>query len=347
MKVDKILRTALEYGASDIYLTSGTKPTLRINGALTQINEHPDLTAQMAEEYIFEMMTDRQREEFLKEKELDFSIEISGVARFRANAFEQRKGKGIALRLIPSKIQTMDELGLSSALKKIPHSHNGLVLITGPTGSGKSTTLSSMVQEINTHYAKHIITVEDPIEFVYTNNLSIIEQREVGTHTQSFKRALRSALREDPDVILVGEMRDLETIELALTAAETGHLVLGTLHTSGAAKSIDRIIDVFPSSQQNQIRLQLADQLRAIVWQSLLVRRDGKGRVGAFEIMFNVPAVANLIRSKKSYQIQTAIETNMGVGMQTMKKSVLGLLEQGLITDEEAQAHIPEEIEMA
>ncbi|MEK7528544.1 MAG: type IV pilus twitching motility protein PilT [Patescibacteria group bacterium] len=347
MQIDKILRTAMEYNASDVYVTSGTKPTLRINGNILPIAEHAELTNETASAYINEMMNDEQKKKFAENWDIDFSIEIAGVARFRVNVFIQRKGIGAALRVIPSKIRSMEELKLPQALRKIPNLQNGLVLITGPTGAGKSTTLAAIVAEINSQQAKHIITIEDPIEFVHANNRSIIEQRELTTHTKDFKSALRAALREDTDVILVGEMRDLDTIELALTAAETGHLVLSTLHTSGAAKSIDRIIDVFPSGQQSQIRSMLAENLRMIVWQSLLTKRDNSGLLGAYEILVNNHAVANLIRTSKTFQIQSAMETGASEGMQTMKKCVMTMLEQGLITDEEAQANIPDETDLS
>lgn len=343
MKLDRIFRTALEYKASDIYITTGVKPVLRIHGDLVRVEEHLDLTAQAVEEYLFETMNEEQKKEFLTKKDIDFSLEIPGVSRFRVNCFMTRKGMGGVFRVIPSVIQSMADLGLPDQLKKIPHFENGLVLVTGPTGSGKSTTLAAIVDEINNYYTSHIITVEDPIEFVHENKKSVVDQREVQTHTESFGSALRASLREDPDVILVGELRDLETISLAITAAETGHLVLGTLHTSGSSKTIDRLVDAFPADQQNQIRLQLSEGLKAIVWQKLLKRKDGKGRVGAFEILFSNHAVANMIRDKKTYQLISVLETGMQEGMQTMKQAVLSLLERGLISEEEAKGNLPEE----
>jgi twitching motility protein PilT len=259
--------------------------------------------------------------------------------------FVQRKGIGACFRVIPTNVHTLAELGLPDKLKEISLSENGLVLVTGPTGSGKSTTLAAMVNEVNVSSApSHIITIEDPIEYLHENNKSVIDQREVGTHTLSFQNALRSALREDPDVILVGEMRDLETIALALTAAETGHLVFATLHTNGAAASIDRIIDAFPTNQQNQIRMQLAASLRAVIWQTLLKTKDGNGRVAGLEIMINNSAVANMIRKNKTHQLNSAIETGFKEGMQTMKKSITELLEGGIIDEETAQNAMPEEI---
>lgn len=346
MKLDKIFRTALEYKASDIYITTGCKPILRIHGELVPIQEHAELTPDATQEYLFDVMTETQREKFQKQRDLDFSIEVTGVARFRVNTFFQRKGMGGVFRLIPSKVQTMEELGLPSQLKKVLNFPNGLVLVTGPTGSGKSTTLAAVVNEINTHYGEHIITVEDPIEFVHENKKSVVEQREIGAHTESFQSSLRAALREDPDVILVGEMRDLETIALAITAAETGHLVLATLHTSGAAETIDRMVDVFPTAQQNQVRTQLAESLQAVIWQMLLKRADGNGRVSAFEILFSNSAVANMIRQSKTYQLSSVLETGSQEGMQTMKQAIMDLLEKGLISEEEAKDNLPAELEI-
>lgn len=345
MQLDKIFRTAVQYKASDIYITSGSKPVLRINGDLILIEEHPVFTKKIAEEYLLEIMNEEQRKFFATNLELDFSLDIPSIARFRVNIFVQRKGIAAAFRLIPETVATLDELGLPEILKQIAGQNNGLVIVTGPTGSGKSTTQAAMVNEVNETDARHIITIEDPIEFVHENKKCIIEQREVKTHTLSFQKALRSALREDPDVILVGEMRDLETIALAITAAETGHLVFATLHTSGAAKSIDRIIDVFPFEQQNQIRSQLADSLTAVVWQNLIKTKDGKGRIAPLEIMINNSAIANMIRKAKTHQINSAIETGFKEGMQTMKKAVSDLLDADLISEETALECIPEEIE--
>lgn len=345
MLLDKIFRTALEYKASDVYITTGSKPILRINGDLIAIEEHPVLTKKMAEDYLLEIMTEEQKAFFAKNLELDFSLDIPSICRFRVNVFVQRKGMAACFRLIPETVYSIDELGLPETLKQLTNSENGLIIITGPTGSGKSTTQSAVLNEINLNEAQHIITIEDPIEFVHQNKKSIIEQREVKSHTLSFGKALRSALREDPDVILVGEMRDLETISLALTAAETGHLVLGTLHTSGAAKSVDRIIDAFPSDQQNQIRAQLSESLKAVIWQNLLKTKDGKGRIAALEIMINNSAIANMIRKAKTHQINSAIETGFKEGMQTMKKALTDLLEAELITEEEALKAMPTEFE--
>jgi twitching motility protein PilT len=342
MKLEHLLREAVERKASDIYITTGTKPVFRISGDLIVADKEEELTAHKAEEYLFDIMTEAQREEFKQKMDIDFAIELP-EARFRVNVFFQRKGIGGIFRLIPSKIITMKELGVPETFEKIPKFPNGLVLVTGPTGSGKSTTLASIIEEINVHTDAHIITIEDPIEFVYENKKSVVDQREVGTHTGSFQNALRAALREDPDVILVGEMRDLETIALAITAAETGHLVLATLHTSGAAKTIDRIINVFPGERQNQIRSELSEVIRAVIWQELLKRSDGKGRVAAYEILFANAAVANLIRSNKSYQIPGVIETSAKEGMQSMEQSLASLIKQGIVTREEAGDHFPQE----
>lgn len=343
MKLDKIFRTALQYKASDIYITTGSKPVLRINGDLILIEEHPVLTKKMAEEYLLDTMTEEQKQYFAKNLDLDFSLEIPSISRFRVNMFVQKKGMAGVFRLIPEVVYTLDELGLPEVLKKISRGRNGLVIVTGPTGSGKSTTMAAMINEVNEHSGQHIITIEDPIEFVHQNKKSIIEQREVKTHTQSFQKALRAALREDPDVILVGEMRDLETIQLAITAAETGHLVFATMHTSGASKSIDRMIDAFPFEQQNQVRSQLAETLNSVIWQTLLKTKDGKGRIAPLEIMINNSAIANMIRKSKTHQINSAIETGFKEGMQTMKRAVTDLYEADLISEEDAYHAIPEE----
>ena len=345
MQLDKIFRTALQYKASDVYITTGSKPVLRINGDLVFIEEHPVLTKKLAEEYILETMTEEQKNYFAKDLDLDFSLDLPSICRFRVNVAVQRKGIAPFFRLIPEVVYSLDELGLPETLKQICNFNNGLVVVTGPTGSGKSTTQAAMINEINVNDAQHIITVEDPIEFVHENKKSIVDQREVKSHTLSFAKALRASLREDPDVVLIGEMRDLETIALAITAAETGHLVFGTLHTSGAAKSVDRIIDAFPFEQQNQIRAQLSESLRAVVWQQLLKTRDGKGRIAPLEILINNSGVANMIRKAKTHQIDSAIETGFKEGMQTMKKAVTDLLDADLISEEEAEKAIPPEFE--
>lgn len=344
MKLDKIFRTAVEYKASDIYITSGSRPVLRVNGEITIIEDHPVITPDMAKEFIFETMDADQQNKIIKDMDLDFALNIPEVARFRVNAFWQRNGMAAIFRLVPAKIRTMEELGLPQQLKKILQYQNGLVLVTGPTGCGKTTTLASLINELNITQKQHIITVEDPIEFLHDNKSSIIDQREVGVHTTSFGRALKATMREDPDVILVGELRDLETIALAITAAETGHLVFGTLHTSGTSKTVDRVIDAFPPEQQNQIRSQFSESLRCIIWQTLIKRKDGRGRVAAYEILFNNNAVANMIRQNKTYQLPSVLETGMAEGMQTMKRSLMGLLEQGIISDETVKENWTEEL---
>lgn len=345
MFLDKIFRTAAQYKASDVYITSGNKPVLRINGDLIVIEEHPAFTKKMAEDYILEILTAEQKEYFAKNLDMDFSLDIPSIARFRVNIAVQKNGIAAYFRLIPENVFSLDELGLPSTLRSIVQYKNGLVIVTGPTGSGKSTTQAALINEINQNEASHIITVEDPIEFVHQNKKSVIDQREVKSHTLSFERALRASLREDPDVVLIGEMRDLETMKMAITAAETGHLVIATLHTSGAAKSIDRIIDAFPFEQQNQIRAQLSESLRAVVWQNLLKTADGKGRIAALEIMINNNAIANMIRKNKTHQIDSAIETGFKEGMQTMKKALTDLMEADLISEEEALKYMPAEFE--
>lgn len=345
IQLEKIFRTAVQYKASDIYISTGSKPILRINGDLVNIEEHGVLSKKMAEDYLLEIMNEEQKKVFAQNLDLDFGIDIENIARFRVNMFVHRKGISAVFRLIPETVFSLDELGLPEQLKKVTAFKNGIVIVTGPTGSGKSTTMAALLNEINLTDAQHIITVEDPIEFVHANKKSIFEQREVKTHTKSFPNALKAVLREDPDVVYIGEMRDLETISLAITAAETGQLVFATLHTSGASKSVDRIIDAFPFEQQNQIRAQVSESLRAVIWQNLLKTKDGKGRIAALEILFNNNAIANMVRKAKTHQINSAIETGFKEGMQTMKKSVTDLLEADLISEEEAMANIPEELE--
>jgi twitching motility protein PilT len=342
MQIEKILATAVKYQASDIYISVGIKPTLRIHGDLVPIAEHPILNKTIAEEYLLEIMSDAQRKEFAESFDLDFALEIAGLARFRVNLFIQNKGIGAVFRYIPSETKTLDDLNLPTQLKKIAEYKQGIVLVTGPTGQGKSTTLAALIDEINRTRQCNIITIEDPIEFIHSNKSSIIHQREVGTHTKSFKAALRGALRESTDVILIGEMRDPETISLALTAAETGHLVVSTLHTSGAAKSIDRVIDSFPSDQQNQARIQLSESIRAIVWQQLIKGAAGNSRVAALEIMFANNAISNLIRKNKTYQISSVLETSLKDGMQTMKYAIEQLQNQGFINQKTALEYLHE-----
>lgn len=348
--IRKLLRTAIQYKASDLYLTTGSKPILRINGELILVEQHPILDKKVAEAYLLEVMNDSLKEKLRQESDLDFSIEAEGIARFRVNIFVQRKGIGGIFRVIPEKPLSIEDLKLPSKLKEIANLKQGLVLLTGPTGCGKSTTLAALIKEINDTQKKHIITIEDPIEFIHENNQSIIEQREIGNHTSSFQRALRAALREDPDVILVGEMRDLETISLAITAAETGHLVLATLHTSGAAKAVDRMIDVFPPNQQEQIRTQLSETLAAILWQNLLPSQvamvNGSQQVAALEILISNPAVRNLVRKGHTHQLNSVIETHRKEGMQTMRQALETLQMNNIISSEVYAEYLPKEIEL-
>lgn len=309
---------------------------VRIHGSMTRINA-PDLTAEQTQSMLYDIMNDKQRKIFEAKNELDFSVELGETARFRVNVFRQRKGMGAVFRVIPTQIKTLQQLGMPDVLKEICKREKGLVVVTGPTGSGKSTTLAAMVNYINENKEGHIITIEDPIEFIHPCKKCLINQREVGPHTDSFTNALRASLREDPDIILVGEMRDLETIKLALTAAETGHLVFGTLHTSSAPKTIDRIIDVFPPEQQAQIRAMLSESLQAIVTQTLCKKKGG-GRVAALEILLGSSAIRNLIRENKIHQIPSMIQTSKAAGMQTMEDSIMELFNLGRITRETAIA---------
>ena len=341
-QVDKILRTAVQYGASDVFLSCESKPALRINGELVSIDQHEVIDEMVFEEYLDFLTNEEQKKIFKEKQDIDFSINVEELGRFRVNLFMQRKGPSAVLRPIPHVIKSLDELKLPEQLKKITQFQSGLVLLTGPTGSGKSTTLAAMINEINVNRAKHIITVEDPIEFVHENKMSLIEQREVKTHTEGFGTSLRAALRESPDVILVGEMRDLETIALAVTAAETGHLVFGTLHTSGSPNTIDRIIDVFPPNQQSQIKTQLAMSLKAVIWQKLVKTADEKSRTPAMEIMMNTHAIANLIRKGATYQIYSTMETGMRDGMQTMPMALNNLVGKGILTQQQAMYHMGE-----
>jgi twitching motility protein PilT len=332
--MEDLLREAAEKGVSDLHLSAGEPPLLRLHGDLTR-TEHPPLSPSDVSELVNSIMTVDQRKYFEAEHEVDFSCELPGQGRFRVNVFVQSRGPAAVLRTIPTEIPSLDSLGLPAVLKDLCERERGLVLVTGPTGSGKSTTLASMIDVINETWDAHILTVEDPIEFVHRPKRCLINQREVGPHTGSFSNALRSALREDPDVILVGEMRDLETISLALTAAETGHLVFGTLHTSSAPKTVDRIIDVFPGGQQSQIRTMLSESLEAVVAQTLLKKKGG-GRVAACEILIGVPAVRNLIREGKLHQIASTMQTGQRVGMQTLDMALADLAKRGLIEPTEA-----------
>jgi twitching motility protein PilT len=333
--ITELLVLTKERNASDLHLSAGQPPILRIHGQLIDLNV-PVLTRENVHNMLYDILTDEQKARFEATRDLDLSLELDNVGRFRVNAFVQRHGAGMVLRRIPTEILSLDDLGMPPVLKDFCVRDRGLVLVTGPTGSGKSTTLAAMVHHMNQHRRDHIITIEDPIEFVHERRQCSINQREIGAHTQSFAAALRSALREDPDIILVGEMRDLETIAQALTAAETGHLVLSTLHTNNAAQTISRIVDVFPPHQQEQIRTQLADALLGVVAQTLIPTTDGKGRIAAAEIMTVNPAVRNLIRENKVHQLPSVIQTGSREGMQSLDQHLKQLVQLGRINVDEA-----------
>ena len=337
--LDDLLRIMIDREASDLHIKVGSPPGLRIDGDLLPMEDLPPLTPDDAEQLAMSIMDDNNKRKFAEDKELDFAYTFSDMYRFRVNVFMQRQSMGVVLRLIPVNIQTIGELGLPSILEELALKPRGFIVVTGPTGSGKSTTLAAIVDHINGNRRCHIMTMEDPIEFVHTDNISYINQREVGDDTHSFDNALHRVMRQDPDVILVGEMRDPKTIETAITAAETGHLVLATLHTNSAAETIDRIIDVFPPYQQSQIRSQLSVTLEAVICQALVPRRDGVGRVPAVEIMLGIPAVGNLIRESKTYQLTNVIQTNATLGMQTRDQALRSLYDKGLITFESALAY--------
>ncbi|TMQ63190.1 MAG: type IV pilus twitching motility protein PilT, partial [Candidatus Eisenbacteria bacterium] len=307
VKIQPLLQAIVNAGASDLHVSTGMPPIARLRGEMVPL-QAPPLDPEQTRQALYELLTDAQRAQFAERLDLDFAIEIPGLARFRANYFEQRRGMAAVFRVISSKIPTLEQLGTPRVLKDLALRERGLVLVTGPTGSGKSSTLAAMIDHVNETCQKHIITIEDPIEFVHQPKKCLINQREVGAHTESFSAALRGALREDPDVMLVGELRDLETTSLAITAAETGHLVFGTLHTNSAAKTIDRLIDVFPTGQQAQVRTMLSESLEGVVAQTLIPTADKKGRVAAFEILVGVNALRNLIREDKTSQIQSVIQ---------------------------------------
>jgi twitching motility protein PilT len=335
--VADLLRLGMEAGASDVHLGVSAPALMRLHGTLRPLyHDAPALTSENTQALIHSFLNQMQLDALAKDRGLDFSYDIPGLARFRANIIHQRKGYDAVFRIVNTKVRTMDELGMPEALKVLTQYNNGLVLITGAVGSGKSTTLAAMVQEINTHRRDHIITLEDPIEYVFTPAGCQVTQREVHTHTESFSNALRASLREDPDVIMVGEMRDLETISLAITASETGHLVLATLHTSNAARTLDRILDAFPVEQQGQIRTMVSESLRGIISQQLIPRANGNGRVMALEIMVNTPAVANLIREAKTFMLPGIIQTGKKLGMKLMDDSLIELVEGGIISPREA-----------
>ena len=335
MDITQLLAFAIDQNASDFHLSTGEPPMLRIHGDLKKL-DIPHLTREEVHNLVYDIMNDSQRKVFEQTHECDFSFELSTVGRFRVNVFLQRKGEAAVFRSIPTKILTLDELGMPPILKQLCDKEKGLVLVTGPTGSGKSTTLAGMIDHLNNEFEGHILTIEDPIEFVHNSKKCLVNQRELGPHTYSFANALRAALREDPDIVLVGEMRDLETIQLALTAAETGHLVFGTLHTSSAPKTVDRVIDVFPPTQQAQIRAQFAESIQAVVTQTLVKKKSG-GRVAALEIMTGTTAVRNFIREAKIHQLPGTIQVSQKDGMQTMDMSLQALVARGLVTMEEAQ----------
>jgi len=337
MEITELLMHANKNNASDLHLSPNSPPLMRINGDIMSLKTDI-LNADDIKSVLYSIMTENQRAEFEKELEIDFAIQFGEDLRFRVNAFNTLKGPAAAFRSIPTKILTLEQLGTPDIIKKLSTLHKGLVLVTGPTGSGKSTTLAAMIDYINKNMSKHILTIEDPVEFVHKSMKSLVNHRELGKNTVSFARALKSALREDPDVILVGELRDLETIELALSAAETGHLVMGTLHTNSAAKTMDRIIDAFPAGDKSLIMSMLSTSIEGIIAQTLIKTKDGKGRVAALEILLGTPAIRNLIREGKMPQIYSLMQVGSKVGMRTMKDSVFGLYEKGLIDMPAAKA---------
>jgi twitching motility protein PilT len=333
--INNFLKYAVNMGASDLHLSPGSAPLIRINGELRSLKWNP-LEPKETLQLIGEVLTPEQQKTFSRQLDLDFCYEAPNVGTFRANILKQRNGIDAVFRIIPTRIRSMEELGLPRIAKDLTHLHHGLILVTGSAGNGKSTTLAAMVDYINSKRRLHIITIEDPIEFVHISKLANVSQREVKMHTEDFSTALRASLREDPDVILIGELRDLETISLAITAAETGHLVFGTLHTRTAAKTVDRLIDVYPANQQNQIRTQLSDAIRGVISQQLIPRADGKGRVMAYEVLVGTPAVANLIREGKTFQIPSLMQIGSKEGMCMMDQCLARLLADGMITEEEA-----------
>ena len=342
MDITELLAFSAKNGASDLHLSAGLPPMIRVDGDVRRINL-PPLEHKEVHRLVYDIMNDKQRKDYEEFLETDFSFEVPGVARFRVNAFNQNRGSGAVFRTIPSKVLTMEDLGMGKVFQNISDIARGIVLVTGPTGSGKSTTLAAMLDYINNTRYEHILTIEDPIEFVHESKKCLVNQREVHRDTLGFSEALRSALREDPDIILVGEMRDLETIRLALTAAETGHLVFGTLHTTSAAKTMDRVIDVFPAEEKEMVRGMLSESLQAVVSQTLL-KKTGGGRIAAHEIMIGTPAIRNLIRENKVAQMYSAIQTGGGLGMQTLDQCLKNLVQKGLITTQSARekAKVPE-----
>jgi twitching motility protein PilT len=329
--IDELLEHMVERNASDLHVTTGTPPAIRVRGEVARLEGYDPLTPEDTQQLLYRILSSEQQKQLELKRQLDFSHSIPGLARFRVNVYFQRETIGAAFRLIPAELKTLEELGIPSSLHQLAEKPRGLVLVTGPTGSGKSTTLAALIDEINRNRSEHILTVEDPIEFLHRHKRCIVNQREIGPDATSFAEALRAALRQDPDVILVGEMRDLETIATALTAAETGHLVFGTLHTQSAPSTIDRIIDVFPAEQQEQVRIQIASSLQGVVTQALLPTADGQGRVPALEILLPDDAVRNLIRQGKVEQIYSVMQTNTGRGMQTMEQSLAELIQRRVV----------------
>ena len=336
LDIDDLLQQTVALGASDLHITVGTPPAVRVRGHLARLDNVEPFDAEGTQTLLYRILSSEQQKDLELKRQIDLAYEVPGVARFRVNVYFQREALGAAFRQIPTDIKTLEELGLPASLHELGTKPRGLVLVTGPTGSGKSTTLAAIIDEINRTRADHILTIEDPIEFVHKHKGCIVNQREIGPDTPSFAAALKAALRQDPDVILVGEMRDLETISTALTAAETGHLVFGTLHTQSAPSTIDRIIDVFPPEQQEQVRIQIASGLQGVVTQTLLPTADGSGRVAALEILFPDDAVRNLIRQAKVEQIYSVMQTNTGRGMQTLEQSLADLVLRRVITKDAA-----------
>jgi len=332
--IDELLERMVEANASDLHVTTGTPPAIRVRGEVERLEGFDALTGEETQQLLYRILSSEQQKNFELARQLDFSYSIPGLARFRVNIYFQRESIGAAFRLIPTELKTLEELGIPDSLHVLAEKPRGLVLVTGPTGSGKSTTLAAIIDEINRNRSEHILTIEDPIEFLHRHKRCIVNQREIGPDATSFADALRAALRQDPDVILVGEMRDLETISTALTAAETGHLVFGTLHTQSAPSTIDRIIDVFPAEQQEQVRIQIANSLQGVVTQALLPTADGMGRVPALEILLPDDAVRNLIRQGKVEQIYSVMQTNTGRGMQTMEQSLADLIMRHVVAVE-------------
>jgi twitching motility protein PilT len=344
--VHQLLEHVIDLGASDLHLTAGAPPTVRLHGDLAPLDDYPSLTDQHLRTMINAVLTQRQRERLEQDLELDMSYSLPGKARFRVNVYFQRDAIGSAFRLIPFAIRGVEELGLPPYVSDLARLPRGLILVTGPTGSGKSTTLAALIDVVNTERPCHVMTVEDPIEYLHRHNMAIVNQREVGSDTHSFAEALKHVLRQDPDVILVGEMRDLETIGTAITAAETGHLVFATLHTQDAPQTIDRIIDAFPSGQQQQIRVQLSTTLQGVLTQQLLQTADGQGRVVAAEVMIATPAIRNLIREAKVHQIYSAMQAGGRYGMRTMDQALATLVNQGLVTMDLARERCHDEEEL-